>query len=383
MSLGVVGSISFYLLVFGLSAWMANKGYHNKNRVLISIAIFIPALIGGLRYDVGLDYFSYLNAYADINNPISEARYTRTSRMGVAFKGIALLSGRIFSSPVPMFFLYSFITIFFFYKILKEAKVSRVDIPLFVFYAIIFLNSFNITRQGVALSVGGLCLLYFAKKEHKKALACGVLAVLFHTSALIIFIYVMLAKILKSLGKRVVGSKKLYDRILQSLLFIILVIIFGSVCISGFREGIYLITGKIGALSSDVPLGVIFKLMLSVVTLILIRQVWENLVQWKKRMVIVFVIGVAVYSLGLAHNEAARWGLYAFSLTPLIFMFVYDSVGVITINQRVKYKIMAIFLAIMYTTSVHFGGEFVRYEYKSILTSPDYPRVINDLNIKE
>lgn len=373
-------SILVYLAVFGVSALVVQYGYRHKSRGLQIVGLFIPVVIAGLRFDVGVDYMSYLNAYADVVNPRDTLRYEGTPGLETTFRIVAHASHALAVSPVPLFMFYAAVTVFAFYAALKIMKPKNIGYSLFFFYSIFFLNSFNIMRQGAAISIGALALMEYTKGDKKKSFLLIILATLFHVSALLIFVYIFLESLLERYvlaRKKIANFRRLF---IKAFLIAVLIAVLG-ISVVAIAEFIYNATGRIGTFGSAISVGVIFKFMMTATCLYIVSYVWASFDSARKRLALFVLIGMLVYSVGIIHNESARIGMYLITLVPILAAIALDSLKSNYFKSRIFMSVGLVFLGILYIISVHFGGgDGVKYHYQSIITSTEYTQIIKEVS---
>lgn len=155
--------------------------------VLSNISYWIPVLlftiIFGIRYGVGVDYFTYMDIYENWN--IGDLRWA-TDEYGFAF--ICDLCTRLGLS-LPIFFsIFSFLQILFIYLAFRERKLVLAYSVLALFFTGIGISGFNnIIRQAVSFCIFVYALTFIEKKQVIYYFLCVLLATLFHLSAVILF----------------------------------------------------------------------------------------------------------------------------------------------------------------------------------------------------
>lgn len=374
-----LASILLYFFVFAISALIIQYGYKHKSKGIQVIGLLLPIFLGGLRYGVGLDYFSYLDAFADVVNPQTvDYRYVGTPNLEYSFYLISHISNFIFSSPVAVYFVYSAITVSVFYCALSLMQPKNVGIALFFFYSIFFLNSFNIMRQGAAISIGCLALAHYANGSKFKAFLYILIAMAFHISALIIVSYIVIERLFE---KKNIMKEKFGGVFLRTF------IVSGGIATVGWvspsvREFVYSVTGRIGELSSTFSMGVVFKYALCLASLYLVIYAWKNFSGSQKRFSLLVALGAIIYALGMIHNEAARLGIYLVALTPILFAIAYDNLKLYRIRNRFLINGGLIILCMSYIVAVHVeSGNGVQYDYQDVIMSEEYPQRVRELGL--
>lgn len=156
-----------------------------KPQVFTSICIVsILALVAGLRYNVGTDYYNYYAAY----DHYKEAPLILNDEPGL--KVIARLSSKIYDDPATMMFIAAVVTVILMViTILRNSDMFGLSILLYIFLGC-WHGCFNGVRQYLAAAVlfaGHHCI-----KEKKFLQWCVVvfLASMFHITAIIgVFFY--------------------------------------------------------------------------------------------------------------------------------------------------------------------------------------------------
>lgn len=161
----------------------------NYNEKSFNIAIIVLFLISGFRYQVGTDYQHMLNVYNVIKNGNSYTEF-----------GYELLNKLIQINPLMneywLFLVISGIIIFpLSWYIKRNTKKENWFLALYFYVATgIFFASFNLIRQYISIIIV-LVGSEFLKKEnilgYIKYCLCVLFAMMFHTSALIAFPYLL------------------------------------------------------------------------------------------------------------------------------------------------------------------------------------------------
>jgi len=377
--MNVVSSVLLYIIVFAVSAIIVQYGYRHKSKLLQVLGLLLPIILGGFRYDVGLDYMSYFNAYADIVNPQSVYRYEGTPGLEYSFHFIAQLSHYLNGGPILMFTVYCAVTVFAFYGALRLSKPGHVGYALFFFYSIFFLNSFNIMRQGAAMSIGSLAIIHYIHGNKRKAFFFILLASLFHISALLLFAFIAIERILE---KRYLIKRKIkkFSRLFMKMFILSLGIVVVGLSVASVGLYIYEVTGRIGDYDTKLSLGVVFKYFLVVICTHIAIYAWSKFNTVYKNLTLFVALGMIVYALGIVHNEAARIGMYLIVLTPILAAVTYDHLGLDRFRNKFFLTTGLVILSTLYIVFVHIGsGEGVRYDYQISLTSPEYQRLAKDI----
>lgn len=184
-------SIFFYcsVIIFStITLGYVSKISDKKRRYIAYIILtIITSLVAGFRDITGTDsamykYMFITNDYhLNINGQIGRAV---SIEKGYIF--ISSLARKIM--PYSMFlFCISFVTIYLLILCIDRYRNDiNVYIAALVLYTTIYLTSFNIMRQGLAISIGLFGFFEYLSNKKIKALIFIILATLFHTSAIVL-----------------------------------------------------------------------------------------------------------------------------------------------------------------------------------------------------
>src|SRR5699024_6886954 len=184
-------SIILYINVFIISVFflLFSKLFLNKsilyNRFYVFICLLIPSILAGLRYKVGTDYEAYVLIYNKVNG-LSYLEFLQTNNYEIGFftlEKIAMWTGDV----KILFFLSSFITLFFIYLALKQhINIFPITLGYMLYIFTIFPDSLNAVRQQLAIAIVVYSLKYIFDKKLYKFLLFTLLASTFHITALIV-----------------------------------------------------------------------------------------------------------------------------------------------------------------------------------------------------
>lgn len=180
-------SVVLYLVFFAASALLMYWGRRRNFRPAIILSLAIPIILGGIRYMVGTDYAAYVDM-ADSAGTMSLASYftNNTSGVELSFYIMAQVSSLLVGSSWLYFFMANAITVLFFYFGLKRYKIEKFALVYFMFLLIILPITFNLVRQGIALSIVFYAFSFIMTRDWKRYLAWVIVAGFFHASALLV-----------------------------------------------------------------------------------------------------------------------------------------------------------------------------------------------------
>lgn len=183
-----------YFAVFAVVFILNYMAIRQKNpglkKFLIITGFLILLAFIGFRYNVGTDYDSYLKSYTTI----SEVSWSKlpSLRTELLVASIFKLCSYILWDARLIFVVLGFLMLWPIYKINKLYDYKYLAYSVLI-YCVLFLPfGLNGMRQGIAMGFAMLSLVYMYRKKIKNGLISFVLAVLLHTSSLIILPYLVL-----------------------------------------------------------------------------------------------------------------------------------------------------------------------------------------------
>lgn len=169
-----------------------NKYMYFKFFKLLSIIVFSFFIC--FRYNVGTDFFNYMDFYdycAKI--PLNEIFQYRMEPGAIVLYKISYL---ISSNPITIIYTMSFVIIIATYILLDKIETyygekldSSLSLVCFLFLFLPF--CLNGMRQGIAILFGLISILEFIHEKKRLSIVYLILAVLFHSSAVILLVYLI------------------------------------------------------------------------------------------------------------------------------------------------------------------------------------------------
>lgn len=203
-------SIMVYTIAFALS--IINLHLINKkvlvfggqrfpiiNEIVRFIFVFFPIIIiYGWRFGVGVDFFTYLawyNVYGFGNYVTSFASIFKQF-LEPGYVLLNFIGGKILHMPNGIFVLCGIVICGLIYWLMKlyEDKFNP-ELMLFVFLMSYFGFACNGVRQFIAALIGLCGYKYLLDKEYKKYIIICLVAMLFHTSAIIMLMMLLFRNI--------------------------------------------------------------------------------------------------------------------------------------------------------------------------------------------
>lgn len=311
ITLSLFSSVLLYLTVFGLSsAAIKSKGSPWMRVVLVSA---LPFILGGLRYNVGWDYGSYLWGFELIEERSWESilaidqflsfstafyivekliRYTRSN-----FLFFAVTSALCYL-PAILYIIRDWDK--------SDDEYNIASRSLFLYLIWFYTFGYSAIKQGIAIGVCLFSLTYVFERKPVKFLLTIILAALFHPSAIVFVVVYFLWNSAGTLS----GWKKVVTSV---LCFIFIV---GFDFLIGTFGGIY---SKYAGMEVE-GRNLTFWIMCIWALIFFIYR--ERLVRLDKRnelLIVIFAIGTAIQFLGFTNAFVKRVGQY-FLVTECILL---------------------------------------------------------------
>lgn len=184
----------YYLLIsilFIFSLFQQINLKKNQLKLLKYFSVTLLIIIGGLRFEVGADWFAYENLFSKTSN----LGHVFNSREELLFMLIMFFSKNIIDSY--SLFIFILFSIAFFLKV-KTLNYYSKDffLSLLIYVSAIFLiYDVNGIRQGLAISLVLLSIPYILNKNVYKYLFIVLMATICHTSAIIFLPFYWIANI--------------------------------------------------------------------------------------------------------------------------------------------------------------------------------------------
>lgn len=169
------------------------------------LALFISSMLAGIRSNaVGVDVRTYSVPWFNMARSYSDffSYYIATgAEIGFAF--VVFFATKIFNSIIAVHFFIAFIQALPIY-IVAYIYRDRQNMynTMFVYYCLFYLMGFNIMRQCIAASFVLLAFCFLNKKDYKKAILCVFLACLFHNSAVIGIVFIIVSFFLSKIKSK-------------------------------------------------------------------------------------------------------------------------------------------------------------------------------------
>lgn len=268
-------------------AYISSKPKYGLS-ILFKFAFIMVTLLQVIHYDFGSDYMQYYNQHFLYTGTIKE--FMRFSKMGYgAYRSIGwAVLNRLFPGKIGFFLIVALISIienYIFYKLINqysERKNWWKSFSIYIFMTNLYVINFSALRQGLSVALAVLAMMMVGKKKPMPAVVILIIAILFHSSAIVMIPFVLFSFI--SLGN---GKKYAIIISVVSLLFFVSNTLVGdtfarlvqSIPYIGSQYGIYYENAQI---SGSLGVGFALRLVMFIIFLYFILQRYEEFSQEHK-----------------------------------------------------------------------------------------------------
>lgn len=185
IQLSETGTIILYAFSIIFSMIMLRYAQKYNSKILLWIVIIFLSCVIGFRYYVGKDFGNYDNAYKIITAQASLAEAHKWYSIEESYFILSFISKAIGGTSQTIFLFYGFFTTaFYLCGIWYFRKEIRIEWTVLGYY-LLFLGCFNTMRQHLAVSIVFWGFHFIIERKPIKYFACVLVAVLFHTSAIV------------------------------------------------------------------------------------------------------------------------------------------------------------------------------------------------------
>lgn len=188
-------------------AYISSKPKYGLS-ILFKMAFVVVTLIQMIHYDYGSDYMQYYNQHFLYTGTIKDIIHLSQTGYG-AYRSIAwALLNRIFPGEVGFFFIVALVSVIenmIFYKFISQNVERRnrwKSFAIYIFMTNLYLINFSVLRQGFSVALSVLAMMFVSKKKPLPALVIIVVAISFHSSAMVMLPFILLSFIPLGNGKK-------------------------------------------------------------------------------------------------------------------------------------------------------------------------------------
>ena len=342
-----------------------NKKKYKTTVVFMSFAVTALCLLAAFRSEyVGRDVHTYLTILFDDfskgTSLIAEIQSTHAGGIEPLFMLLVYLTSGFGSLNVVFFFIQLAVTLPVFiygYKTKKEDNVP-ISLTTFIFLMTMYVYSFSMMRQSIAISFCLLSLHYYKKKNNKISFLLLLIAFLFHRTALIMLLIMFLYRVSCS-------SKR--NSALSAFIVLMVSVLAGAllrsiVSILPSKYSIYL--G--GSFDTSFNVASLFKKCIPLV-ISLIFSVKALLRNSGEKNLLLFSFFLAVYDIlfyffGLNVSEISRICLY---FTDILY-FTFAPIVIRKVRPiAISATLLVVMLSVFWVHMLVINNEADTYPYKS------------------
>lgn len=204
-----LGSLLFYVISFIITTFLFRLHLKHDSKFFLVLSFLIPCLVGGLRFNVGTDYYIY--------SYISQ----ESSSVDLCFNIINHIATSL-GGGNWIFFIYNFLSLLFAYLGIKSIDKKYQSLSLISYLFLYYTLGFNIMRQMLSVSIFFYSIQFIKEKRIIRYYICALLALASHTSAIItLFVYPVLvtkSKLIKIFcATAIMGSSLVMDNIIVGI----------------------------------------------------------------------------------------------------------------------------------------------------------------------
>jgi len=316
-----------YLVVFSISCLLFAIG-EKKYKFCFVLGLILPTLLATMRADtVGVDVHVYVTPtyeHAKSANDISQfimfnKSDLMTKDLEFGFIFISYLAANFFGGLWGLFFVYQLIMMLcIYYSIVEFSKLNllhsesdcsiKIWHGMYVYYMLFYNVSLMMIRQSLACSLVLLGVILFVNKKNIKSIICIVLAISFHSTALIAIPMIAMYILLKEKGQ-----------IIQKIILFIGVIVFilggqGYWIVLNILNNFITIPGRYMSYAymflqgNDINLAWVYMITISVITVYRLYQKYKTLIN--RYMLFLTFWSVFLFPLSIASANAGRIEYY-------------------------------------------------------------------------
>lgn len=358
-------------MVFGLIICFIYRLFNkntNKIQFIDILVIIILVLISSLRCNVGSDYYGYYLRYNGILNNYQNIFQIFNTSNSILFDIICFITMKLTHYKFAIFWVISCLIYIPLIIYLRKTN-QKPYTALFIFiFSGFFLITNNIIRQTLAMALVFISYNFVSKKKYFKFILLILLASMFHKTAIIAGILILISRKIKPSIRNLFIANVI--GILLLLLFSPLVSLIDSFIPDKYLN--YIIFNYGGMLKQTLSI-VGYVIFYNVASLILItksEKIKEVSFDYYK-MISTIIIAIPISIIAIKCWPINRISLYLYTFIIILLPIIYNGKQILG-----KFKLLISLVVIIWFSFLNiFGGDNEYYSYDTYLnTIPDYPR---------
>ena len=325
-----------YITLIFIFGWILYPIILKKSNRRIANLFFLGILfpvcsfaMGFRDVSVGIDTQSYKQMFDEYNLLSWHAIFVNSidsERADLGFKSFMKICSEIYPNYYFFQIIFSLIYVFLNLKLIFKYTDNVVLVSAIFLGGGLYMQSFNIARQMLAVIIGGYAISSILNKKLLCATFYILLAYLFHSSAIILFIIIILYPL----------RKYTFFLKIAPFLFLISIFLLGT----SILNIVTMIFGEkyISYILNDYSRpnsGILLKIMWLINFAIAMYTLYSKHIKEfiLKYLSLISCISIACFIVGLYINFADRMGLY---FIPS-FLFLYDKISLSIKNKKIQY----------------------------------------------
>lgn len=367
----IIGFIISILLLF----YAETKKFTGKGiRLVTFIAILIPCLIAGLRdKTIGTDVTVYVeNMFLIAESSESFAEYLGSeysaygwdfrsiSSLEIGFTLLVFVMQRVFNSLPLLLFTIQAMTVVPIYKGLRKVdSPDAVWLGMTVYYLMFFNQTLNLMRQWIAMGILFYAFHFLMKKEYLKYLISIGVASLFHLSAIMGFVILVIYRLVVEENSLKRSTKAIFVILIGVVALFSLDYIVRLFELLGLHYGNY-INGDLQLMSNQ------FIYRLPLILLFITRwRHWRIKYPFGEFYVVMLAYDLLASQLTSIYPHSGRLGTYFREYYMLAYPMVCSATSIKN-NRRILIFFIIAFLCVYWWYVYVFGGSDETIPYVSI-----------------
>lgn len=354
--------VGFFSYIFFVLAKQERKKYARSPLSLFAVimAVMIPSIFAGLRYDVGTDFGNYDYQMNSLRQ-MSWSQVFEINNMELGYVTIVKFLTIFFSNPLIFGIISALTLAIVIYTLLTQYQHMDCGMMYFIYLFQYYFSSYNIMRQNMALAIVFFSYKYIYEHNFKRFILVVLFAASIHYSALVFvlayFLWNKPQKVqVKNGGKLLIGIVV----VLVVLNFRKIIVLLSSLGIPYISKFLYLLNDSSTAKNRDIIVSI---LILAVFWLLRGMLKKENNTNYY--MVGLFAINVAIGFTGFYTPFFKRCALY-YEITQIILMSKIPKIAVTKMQRYVlRWGIMICYVC-LFILSAYILGQAHLIPYQTI-----------------
>lgn len=335
-------SVVFYIATFSVSGLLFSQ-YKSKRKIIriagVSLSVLIPAIVAGLRYNVGTDYDNYNNMFTALRSIKLSEVHLHFQNIEKGFIFISKLLVIIFDNKVVFGIWALIILAILVLTLLRQYSQFDLTLCYVLFLFLTFSDSFNILRQCIAAVIVFYGFKYIFDNKPIRFLVIIVISSTIHFSALFAIPLWFLWNHKKTI---IINYKKLGFVLMAAC---VAVVVWRPVLRFAMSIGIPFVDKYASYLSDRESSNRSFFVMLATLIVVLFTVRFLKCIDERTKFFIVaYAIGVIIESIGFYMPFAKRANLYYTIPLPMILSILPQS---FTKNSRIIVKVCIVLYVIV------------------------------------